>query len=94
MAVPMIASGMKKIEVLIYTILSGIPTAVGAYIGIAIGSISNMAIGMCLAFAAGTMTYVVSGDMLPESKKIYKGRLPIVGQMIGFILGIIVTRMG
>ena len=43
---------------------------------------------MCLAFAAGAMLYIVSGELIPESNKIYKGRMGAVGNILGFIIGI------
>ena len=46
-------------------------------------------IGICLAFAAGAMLYIVSGELIPESNKLYKGRIGYIGNIIGFILGII-----
>ena len=44
---------------------------------------------MCLAIAAGAMLYIVSGELIPESNKLYKGRIGFVGNIIGFIVGII-----
>lgn len=46
-------------------------------------------ISICLAIAAGAMLYIVSGELIPESNKLYKGRIGFVGNIIGFIVGII-----
>jgi ZIP family zinc transporter len=93
MAVPLKSGGMNSLKVLILTFLSGIPTAIGALVGVMIGNISEFAISACLAFAAGTMAYIVSGELMPKSNSIYKGRFPIIGNMIGFVIGIMITRM-
>ena len=91
MALPMKNGGMKKIIIIILVVLSGITTGIGALLGAIIGSISEQIIAMCLSFAAGAMLYIVSGELIPESNKLYSGRLPSVGNMLGFIIGILVT---
>lgn len=89
MSVPMKSGGMKKNKVLLYTFLSGVTTGIGAFFGALVGNISTGTIGICLAFAAGAMLYIVSGELIPESNKIYKGRMGFVGNILGFLLGII-----
>lgn len=89
MSVPMKSGGMSKFKALIYTFLSGVTTGIGAFFGAFVGNISTKMIGICLAFAAGAMLYIVSGELIPESNKIYKGRMGFIGNILGFILGII-----
>ena len=89
MAVPMKNGGMKSSRVLFYVILSGITTGIGAFVGKIIGGISQDVISICLTFAAGAMLYIVSGELIPESNKLYKGRIGFIGNIIGFTLGII-----
>ena len=88
MAVPMKNGGIKTSKVIFYVILSGVTTGIGAFFGAIIGNISQSIIAMCLAFAAGAMLYIVSGELVPESNKLYKGRMKAIGNIIGFILGI------
>ena len=35
------------------------------------------------------MLYIVSGELIPESNKLYSGRLTAIGNIFGFILGMI-----
>jgi len=93
MAVPMKNGGMSKTKVIFYVILSGITTGVGAFFGAIIGSISQTVIAVCLSFAAGAMLYIVSGELIPESNKLYNGRMSAIGNMIGFIIGIFATQL-
>ncbi len=93
MAVPMKNGGMKASKVIIYVILSGITTGIGAFFGAIVGNISKEVISMCLAFAAGAMLYIVSGELIPESNKLYKGRMSAIGNIIGFLLGILATQI-
>ena len=60
MAIPMKNGGMKSLKVIIYVILSGVTTGIGAFFGAIIGSISEQIISVCLSFAAGAMLYIVS----------------------------------
>jgi len=91
MAVPMRKGGVNASKVIFYVILSGVTTGVGAFFGGIVGGISQEIIAICLAFAAGAMLYIVSGELLPESNKLYSGRMSAIGNIIGFILGILVN---
>ena len=93
MAVPMKNGGMAIWKVLLYVILSGITTGIGALAGAIIGNISQTIIAISLGFAAGAMLYIVSGELIPESNKLYKGRMGAVGNMMGFIIGVIATKI-
>ncbi len=93
MAIPMKNGGMKKSKVILYVILSGITTGVGAFFGAIVGSISESVISICLSFAAGAMLYIVAGELIPESNKLYKGRMSAIGNMLGFIIGIFATKL-
>lgn len=90
MAVPMNKGGYSKKKAVILTAISGITTGIGALFGAIIGNISEALIGMSLAFAAGTMLYIVSCELIPESNRLYKGRFSSVGNMVGIILGIFI----
>lgn len=75
MSVPMKNGGMSIVKVLFFVILSGVTTGIGAFFGAIIGSISETIIAISLSFAAGAMLYIVSGELIPESNKLYKGRM-------------------
>ena len=51
--------------------------------------ISQNIIAICLSFAAGAMLYIVSGELVPESNKLYSGRMTAIGNIAGFLLGMI-----
>lgn len=93
MGVPMKNGGMKKSKVIFYIIMSGLTTGVGAFFGALIGGISDNVIAMCLAFAGGAMLYIVSGELIPESNNLYKGRFPVMGNIMGFIIGMFATML-
>lgn len=89
MAVPMRNGGMKKSKVVFYVVLSGVTTGIGAFLGALVGGISKQIISICLSFAAGAMLYIVSGELIPESNKLYHGRMTAIGNICGFLLGMI-----
>lgn len=91
MAVPMRAGGFSKIKAFLFTLLSGVPMGVGAFFGAALGEISDLFTAACLGFAGGAMLYIVYGELLPESKRIYLGRLSSLANVSGIICGIIVS---
>ena len=92
MAVPMKNGGMKKSKVIFYVIMSGITTGIGAFFGAILGGISKEVIAFCLSFSAGAMLYIVSGELIPESNKLYNGRMNAVGNIIGFLIGIVAIQ--
>lgn len=93
MSVPMRCGGMSKTKVVVYTLLSGVTTGIGAFFGALLGNISIGVISICLSFAAGAMLYIVSGELIPESKSLYKGRFASLGNIIGFIIGILAMNL-
>lgn len=88
MAVPMKTGGMKPSRVIYYVVLSGVTTGIGALFGALVGGISQEIIALCLAFAAGAMIYIVSGELTPEYSKLYQGRMSAIGNILGFIIGV------
>lgn len=88
-SLPLKTAGTSRFKAVIITILSGLTTGIGAFVGSILGSISLDLIGMSLAFAAGAMLYIVSCELIPESKSMYKGRFASLGNMIGLVIGIL-----
>ncbi len=88
MAVPMKNGGIKPSKVIYYVVLSGVTTGIGAFFGSIVGGISQEIIALCLAFSAGAMIYIVSGELTPEYNKLYHGRISALGNILGFIIGV------
>lgn len=93
MALPMKLGGFSARKAFALTVLSGVPMGFGALIGSLLGHISEQFIAICLGFAGGAMLYVIFGELIPESKRIYLGRMSSVGNIIGILCGIIVTML-
>lgn len=81
-SLPLKTGGISKHKSIILTALSGISTGIGAFFGAIIGNISKTLIGISLSFAAGAMLYIISCEIIPESKKIYSGRISSIGNIL------------
>lgn len=91
MALPMRAGGFSRTKAFALTVLSGVPMGLGAFLGAILGNISRYYISACLGFAGGAMLYIVFGQLVPESKRLYLGRLSSLGNVMGILCGIIVS---
>ncbi len=63
---PMLAAGVSKKRTLLIAAATGLVEVVGTLIGFAV-SISSVILPFALAFAGGTMLYVISDEMIPET---------------------------
>lgn len=64
---PMIAAGMSRKKTLFIALMTGAVEVVGTFIGYFAVNISTAILPFALAFAGGTMLYVVSDEMIPET---------------------------
>ncbi len=64
---PMLAAGVNKKRTLLIAALTGLVEVVGTLIGYLAVSISTVILPFALAFAGGTMLYVISDEMIPET---------------------------
>lgn len=92
-AAPMSISGVRKLKIFIFTVATAIPTGVGALIGVLLGEISPVFITLCLAFAGGTMLYIVCGELIPRSRSLFENFLSTFGILAGIIIGIVITSL-
>lgn len=86
---PMLAAGMSKKRTFIAAMLTGIVEVVGTFLGYFAVSISNAILPFALAFAGGTMLYVISDEMIPETH--HNGeRSATYALLVGFSLMLII----
>lgn len=93
MVVPMKIGGYGALRAFIYSLLVGAPMGLGAYFGVLIGEVAYSLIGVCLAFAGGTMLYITIGELVPKGKELHKGQISTMFVVLGFILGIIISKI-
>lgn len=83
---PMVAAGIKPKRAFLYAALTGAVEIVGTLIGYFAVSISAAILPFALAFAGGTMLYVVSDEMIPETHSHGSERGATYALLIGFCL--------
>ena len=64
---PMLATGMSKKRAFVIAVFTGFIEVVGTFLGYFAVSISSAILPFALAFAGGTMLYVISDEMIPET---------------------------
>ena len=64
---PMLAAGIKPGRTFFCAMLTGLVEVAGALLGYFAVSIASAILPFALAFAGGTMLYVISADMIPET---------------------------
>lgn len=64
---PMLAAGVSKKRTFLCALATGLVEVVGTLVGYFAVSISTVVLPFALAFAGGTMLYVISDEMIPET---------------------------
>ena len=85
-SLPMYADGCSKTKAMLIGMLSGIVEPLGALTAIFMAEFISVLLPYFLSFAAGTMLFVVSQDMLSDIRS--DGKLPVGG--VAFTLGFMV----
>ncbi len=64
---PMIAAGVSPSKTFVCAMMTGLVEVLGTFVGYFAVSLSSAILPFALAFAGGTMIYVVSDEMIPET---------------------------
>ena len=83
---PMLASGMKSSRTFVIAMMTGVVEVLGTFIGYFAVSISEAILPFALAFAGGTMLYVISDEMIPETHAHGCERAATYSLLAGFCL--------
>ena len=83
---PMLASGIKPSKTFFIALATGLVEVAGTLIGYFAVSVSSAILPFALAFAGGTMLYVVSDEMIPETHADGNKRGVTYSLLIGFCL--------
>ena len=81
---PMLASGVTPRKTFVCAMLTGVVEVVGTLIGYFAVSIASAILPFALAFAGGTMLYVVSDEMTPETHAHGNERGATYALLVGF----------
>lgn len=81
---PMLAAGVSPKRTFLYAALTGVVEVVGTLIGFFAVSVSTAILPFALAFAGGTMLYVISDEMIPETHAHGSERGATYALLVGF----------
>lgn len=88
---PMLAVGVKPLRTFVIALMTGVIEVVGTLIGYFAVSVSTAILPFALAFAGGTMLYVVSDEMIPETHAHGHERGATYALLVGFCVILIST---
>ena len=83
---PMIASGISRKKTFLIALGTGVVEVIGTLIGYFAVNISTAVLPFALAFAGGTMLYVISDEMIPETHAHGNERSATYSLLAGFAL--------
>lgn len=86
---PMLAAGISKKKTFIAALITGLVEVLGTLIGYFAVSFSTAVLPFALAFAGGTMLYVISDEMIPETHHDGSQRGATYALLAGFCLMIV-----
>ena len=86
---PMLAAGVTPKKTFICAMITGIVEVVGTLIGFFAVSIASVILPFALAFAGGTMLYVISDEMIPETHAHGSERGATYALLVGFCVMLI-----
>ena len=86
---PMIAAGVKPSKTFIIAMLTGVVEVIGTLIGYFAVTVSAAILPFALAFAGGTMLYVISDEMIPETHAHGHERGATYALLVGFCVMLI-----
>ena len=90
---PMLAAGMGYKRTFIIAAITGAVEVAGTFIGYFAVSVSSALLPFALAFAGGTMLYVVSDEMIPETHSHGGERFATYALLAGFCLMLVLDTV-
>ena len=81
---PMLSAGVSARKTFVCAMLTGAVEVVGTFIGYFAVSVSAMILPFALSFAGGTMLYVISDEMIPETHAHGSERGATYALLVGF----------
>ena len=88
---PMLAAGMSRRRTFFIALATGLVEVIGTFLGYFATSLSSAILPFALAFAGGTMLYVISDEMIPETHAHGSQRGATYSLLIGFCLMLVIS---
>ena len=89
---PLILAGVPKMRVLLIACFTGVIEVIGTMVGFFAVNIATAVLPFALAFAGGTMLYVISDEMIPETHSHGYERQATYALLFGFMTMILMDH--
>ena len=86
---PLVMSGVKRSRAFVLAAATGLIEVVGTFVGFYMAEVSQHILPFALAFAGGTMLYIISDEMIPETHSHGYERIATYSLLIGFTVMLI-----
>lgn len=83
---PMLLAGIKKRRTFLIALATGLVEVIGTFLGFFAVNLAESILPFALAFAGGTMLYVVGDEMIPETHSHGYERMATYSLIIGFFV--------
>ncbi len=90
---PMLSAGMSNRRTFVIAIFAGVVEVIGTLVGYFAVTISSAILPFALAFAGGTMLYVISDEMIPETHAHGSERGATYSLLFGFCLMLVLDTL-
>lgn len=90
---PLIACGVSRTRTFLIAAATGLMEVVGTFIGYFAVGISGAVLPFALAFAGGTMLYVISDEMIPDTHSHGYERIATYAMLIGFTIMLVMDAL-
>ena len=90
---PMLAAGVSKKRTFVCALITGLIEVAGTLIGYFAVSLASAVLPFALAFAGGTMLYVVSDEMIPETHAHGNERGATYALLVGFCFMLVMDAL-
>ncbi len=90
---PLILAGVKRSRAFLLAALTGLIEVLGTFVGYSLATVSKSILPFALAFAGGTMLYIISDEMIPETHSHGYERTATYSLLIGFVVMLIMDTI-
>lgn len=90
---PMLLAGIKKRRTFLIALATGLVEVIGTFLGFFAVNLAESILPFALAFAGGTMLYVVGDEMIPETHSHGYERMATYSLIIGFFVMLMMNNI-
>lgn len=90
---PMLLAGIKKQRTFLIALATGLVEVIGTFLGFFAVNLAESILPFALAFAGGTMLYVVGDEMIPETHSHGYERMATYSLIIGFFIMLLMNNI-